>query len=144
MLPRPLNSISTYVFLPFPYFLPPTKLTTQARAVLSIDLELLTITPLPGREFPPKYELPSSYPRLELEDGDKSEGLQLFHGSCHCAAVRYTLKSKPWKETEVMQCNCSLCSRVCYFPPSSSTINSTLNSARTQISSCIPRSTISP
>lgn len=51
--------------------------------------------------------IPGPYIDTELEDG-----LKLYSGNCHCGAVRYTLKSKPLEEIEVVSCNCSLCSRV--------------------------------
>jgi hypothetical protein len=50
--------------------------------------------------------VPSSEPK------EAENGLKVYDGNCHCGAVTYRVKTKQLTETEVMSCNCSLCSRV--------------------------------
>lgn len=38
----------------------------------------------------------------------------VYHGSCHCGKVKLAFKSEPFtEETQVRECNCSICQRVC-------------------------------
>jgi hypothetical protein len=51
---------------------------------------------------------------------------QIYHGSCHCGAVRYEAKSAPI--AEAMSCNCSMCRRkgtlLAFIPASDFTLQS--------------------
>lgn len=71
-----------------------------------LDLDALTVHPFDGGSLDPPYQPPTQYPMLKAE---LAEGEKLYHGSCHCGAVTYTVKHKPIEE--VMSCNCSWCGR---------------------------------
>jgi hypothetical protein len=46
------------------------------------------------------------------------DGGKLYDGSCHCGAVTLAFKTKPLDETfdgRVIDCDCSICRRVCEF-----------------------------
>jgi hypothetical protein len=62
----------------------------------------------PGSELPSKYEMPA----LSDWKGEVEEGLVVYSGACHCVAVTYAVKTKSLDEQKVLECNCSLCSRV--------------------------------
>jgi hypothetical protein len=51
---------------------------------------------------------------------------QDYHGSCHCGAVRYTVKSSPLEQA--VSCNCSMCRRkgtlFAFIPASDFTLHS--------------------
>jgi hypothetical protein len=79
----------------------------------------LETTQLKRQELLPKYEPPTSYPDMELGEGE--DDLKLYNGNCHCGAVKYTVKTKPLTELKVLSCNCSLCARV--RSPSTTTPN---------------------
>lgn len=38
-----------------------------------------------------------------------------YRGNCHCGAVRYTLRSPDLTSIDVIECNCSICSRNGYL-----------------------------
>ena len=89
-------------------------------------LTIFDILPLktdvsPGKDLEPKYE-PPSFPHFE---GELGEGEKLYNGSCHCGAFTYSVKTIPIEERPVVECNCSICSRVSlvfHFTASSSSI----------------------
>ena len=77
-----------------------------------------------GKNIGPPYQ-PAPYdgeePKADIENG------VVYHGSCHCGAVKVAVKTKgPLDKTydeRCMECNCSICQRVCYvfsLPPPSS------------------------
>ena len=54
-----------------------------------------------------KYEPPqppNDFPTVE-------DGLKVYRGSCYCGAVTLSMKREPL--TEVTDCNCSICYKVC-------------------------------
>ena len=83
----------------------------QVRSFKEIDLDTLNVKRIDGAAIHPAFEPPGAqdYPTLKSEVG---EGMKLYHGSCHCGAVTYTVKHKPLEEVEVTSCNCSWCARV--------------------------------
>jgi hypothetical protein len=74
-----------------------------------VDVDSLVKNPFDGATLLGDKYVPPSVPDFK---GEVEEGLKVYKGSCHCAAVTYALKSKPLEETNVVSCNCSLCSRV--------------------------------
>ncbi|KAH8601541.1 Mss4-like protein [Bisporella sp. PMI_857] len=90
------------------------ELGVNARALKDIDLSALKevrYDGVSGKDSLPKYQPPTTFPSLELTSDDTNQGLTLYHGNCHCKAVTYTVKTKPFPDNKVMSCNCSLCSR---------------------------------
>ena len=84
---------------------------SQVRSFKGVDFNKLNVQTLDGAALQPAYEPPGAeaYPTLKAEVG---EGEKLYHGSCHCGAVTYTVKHKVLEEGEVNSCNCSSCGRV--------------------------------
>lgn len=84
-----------------------------------------------GAKLDPQYKPPAyTGPEPTLPDdvqattGDGNG--KVYHGSCHCGAITAAVKlpspleDKNSKE-RIVECNCSICMRVCY-PPSYSTL----------------------
>lgn len=59
--------------------------------------------------------LPPEFPPWE---GEVEEGMVVRNGNCHCKAVKWVVKTKPLSEMSIIDCNCSLCSRVSLPSPS--------------------------
>ncbi|KAJ7912435.1 Mss4-like protein [Mycena leptocephala] len=77
----------------------------QIRALADVDFGSLTVATSDGAVLEPLYQIPEP---VATEPGP--EGTNVYHGSCHCGAVRYTLLS-PEKISTVNDCDCSICSR---------------------------------
>ncbi|KAF7356068.1 GFA domain-containing protein [Mycena venus] len=58
-----------------------------------------------GSTFGDAYQPPAAVPTGPVPDGST-----VYHGSCHCGAVAYTLHS-PEEITSATDCNCSICWR---------------------------------
>jgi hypothetical protein len=71
---------------------------------------MLTIERFDGQEHSlPNYDPPpftGSLPEIE------GEGLKVYTGSCHCGDVTLAVKTKPLREVEIKEDNCSICQRV--------------------------------
>ncbi|KAF7293053.1 hypothetical protein MIND_01204700 [Mycena indigotica] len=92
----------------------------NARMLMGVDLWSLDVEKFSGGAPWRPYNVPT-YPKLKellaqpLEDGEK-----IYHGSCHCGAVTFALKS-PWsldkagpegvENNHVQECDCSTCIR---------------------------------
>ncbi|KAJ7629243.1 Mss4-like protein [Mycena polygramma] len=77
------------------------------RALADVDLWSLSISSIDGAKTQPPYEVPEPIP-----SGIVPEGTTLYHGSCHCGAIGYTLQVvAPETLTRANDCNCSICSR---------------------------------
>ncbi len=81
------------------------------RSFKGVDFNKLNVQKFDGAALQPAYEPPGAeaYPTLKAEVGEREK---LYHGSCHCGAVTYTVKHKPLEEGEVNSCNCSSCGKV--------------------------------
>ncbi|KAJ6515277.1 glutathione-dependent formaldehyde-activating enzyme [Mycena sanguinolenta] len=90
------------------------------RALQDFDLDALKIEPFEeGINMEPAYQVPAPVPT-----GPVPEGSTVYHGSCHCGAVAYTVLGAE-EITEVTSCNCSICSRdaVLWTYPESSSVS---------------------
>ena len=67
--------------------------------------------PLPLAIKEPLYKHPP-YPAHPDADNLTADE-KIYNGNCHCGAVVYAVKTQTLEEQKVMNCNCSLCSRVC-------------------------------
>lgn len=69
-----------------------------------------------GGAIEPEYKPPAPYSGPLPTGGP--EGAKLYHGSCHCGAVKMALKFQDLDklsdadEDRVIECNCSSCQRV--------------------------------
>ncbi|KAJ7034453.1 Mss4-like protein [Mycena alexandri] len=75
------------------------------RALSDLDLDSLPVLMNEAANLEPLYQVPEP-----LATGVVPEGMTVYHGSCHCGAIRYTLLS-PHKIATATECNCSICSR---------------------------------
>ncbi|KAJ7130921.1 glutathione-dependent formaldehyde-activating enzyme [Mycena filopes] len=76
------------------------------RVLRDVDVEVLeVVTSTKGAAIEPLYQAPEP-----VGTGPVTEGTTVYHGSCHCGAVRYALLSSE-KITTGLACNCSHCSR---------------------------------
>ncbi|KAK3398566.1 Mss4-like protein [Sordaria brevicollis] len=91
-------------------------LWVNARAIQDLKIWDLEVKEFDGKSIPPPYH-PTPYdgpePSAEIENG------VVYHGSCHCGAVKLAVKTngpldKTYKE-RVMECNCSICQRGGYI-----------------------------
>jgi len=80
----------------------------QARTLKDIDLDALEVENFKGADLEPPYKPPLLSSALK----EAEDVLKVYDGNCHCGAVTYRVKTKQLTETEVISCNCSLCSRV--------------------------------
>ena len=80
-----------------------------------VDWQSMSREEYAGADLPPSYEPPPFPSAASL--GEVDGGMTIYHGNCHCKAVRYTVKTKSLAAQDVMRCNCSLCSRVSYAAP---------------------------
>lgn len=71
--------------------------------------------PINFADVEPLYQTPPfpAHPDAETLPADQ----KIYNGNCHCGAVTYAVKTTPLEEQKVMNCNCSLCSRVYSLPP---------------------------
>jgi hypothetical protein len=75
---------------------------------------MLTLLPnsFPGAGIDPQYQAPvfdGLDPVADVKDG------KIYHGSCHCGAVKMAVKTKPLDHTydeRIIEGDCSICSRV--------------------------------
>lgn len=93
----------------------------------NIDWHSMEFDEYPGADLPPHYQAPSFPSAAPL--GELAAGEKIYHGNCHCKAVRYSVKTKSLDEVEVVRCNCSLCERVCLPSPLSSFPSTTTSTA---------------
>lgn len=77
-----------------------------------IKLDSLKTVSFDGAALEPLYHAPQASSDLVAKDGFK-----IYHGSCHCGAVTYSVLSELLTETgpPVCDCDCSICSRVSSF-----------------------------
>ncbi|ERS99853.1 uncharacterized protein SPSK_09647 [Sporothrix schenckii 1099-18] len=86
-----------------------------------VDVWALEKTDFDGAALDPKFE-PVPFTGTEptgAPQGDGSATPRIYHGSCHCGAVRVALRSQPLDETldrekqgdRVVECDCSICQR---------------------------------
>jgi hypothetical protein len=73
----------------------------------SVDIETLEISTTDRAQVEPIYHPFTLTPEQTPE---VPQGQQLYTGSCHCQAIRYTVVCEEIKEVRI--CNCSFCSRV--------------------------------
>ena len=66
--------------------------------------------PINYADVEPLYQTPS-FP-AHPDAGTLPADQKIYNGNCHCGAVTYAVKTTPLEEQKVMNCNCSLCSRV--------------------------------
>jgi len=38
-----------------------------------------------------------------------------YDGNCHCAAIKFRIKTPPLESLQIMNCNCSICTKNGYF-----------------------------
>ncbi|KAF8176693.1 Mss4-like protein [Mycena galopus ATCC 62051] len=76
------------------------------RALADVDFDSLPVLPSDGAATEPLYQVPEPV----AVDNVPESATNVYHGSCQCGAVGYTLLS-PDKITSAMDCNCSICSR---------------------------------
>ncbi|KAJ7249197.1 Mss4-like protein [Mycena haematopus] len=81
------------------------KFAINIRALAGVDLDSLLVLTSDGAAKEPLYKVPEP-----VAVDHVAAGTNVYHGSCHCGAVRYTLLS-PDKITTTTDCNCSICSR---------------------------------
>ncbi|KAJ7912422.1 glutathione-dependent formaldehyde-activating enzyme [Mycena leptocephala] len=81
------------------------RFAINIRALADVDLGSLTVATSDGAALKPHYQIPEP-----VATGPVPEGTTVYHGSCHCGAVGYTLLS-PEKISTVNDCDCSICSR---------------------------------
>ncbi|KAF7294145.1 Glutathione-dependent formaldehyde-activating enzyme [Mycena chlorophos] len=98
------------------------KFFVNLRAVNNIDIYTLSLAPklefaqLDGAYVEPPVVSPS--PDTPIPDGSR-----VYHGNCHCGAVRYAFIHAGPALTEARECNCSICSRdaaAWIYPPTTS------------------------
>ncbi|KAF7327793.1 GFA domain-containing protein [Mycena kentingensis (nom. inval.)] len=78
----------------------------NTRCIVGIDFETLPVVATDkGAHLEPAYTTPAS-----LEISPSNQGTTVYHGSCHCGAVKYTIASSE-VISEAKECNCSICSR---------------------------------
>ena len=80
------------------------------------DLDLDSVEMLPFNddlETGIKYQAPP----LPNWAGEVEDGMKVYKGNCHCGAVTYAVKTEPLEKLKIMNCNCSLCSRVSALRP---------------------------
>ncbi|KAL1888184.1 hypothetical protein Sste5346_009722 [Sporothrix stenoceras] len=88
-----------------------------------VDVWALEKTNFDGAALDPKFE-PFPFTGVEPTgepQGERDESIKprIYHGSCHCGAVRVALRSQPLDETldrekqsdRVIECDCSICQR---------------------------------
>ncbi|KAI0478891.1 glutathione-dependent formaldehyde-activating enzyme [Xylariaceae sp. FL0804] len=80
-----------------------------------VDIFTLERRRLDGDSLPPAYQ-PPDYTGPEPAETE-CDNSRLYHGACHCGAVRLALRSKPLDKTfpkefpSIIECNCSFCQR---------------------------------
>ncbi|KAK8118848.1 uncharacterized protein PG998_003474 [Apiospora kogelbergensis] len=75
-------------------------------------IELTPTSSFDGASLPPAYDPP---PFIGPEPEANIGGGKIYHGSCHCGAVTFALKSQPLNSSYssgMAECNCSICSRL--------------------------------
>ncbi|KAJ7927215.1 Mss4-like protein, partial [Mycena leptocephala] len=78
----------------------------QIRALADVDPASLHVLPIDAAAVEPLYQVPEP-----VAAGPVADGTTVYHGNCHCGAVRYTLLS-PQKIATASECNCSICARI--------------------------------
>lgn len=109
----------------------------------AISMKDLDINKTSDGNYGTPYQ-PPSFPSIEeVEKVLKvEEGMKIYQGNFHCKAVTYSVVTKPLEKQEVMNCNCSLCSRVRFaLLVPSSMYWKRLTIKRTEISSSTPAKT---
>ncbi|KAJ6512699.1 Mss4-like protein [Mycena sanguinolenta] len=81
------------------------KFAINMRALADVDFASLPAPISNGALIEPLYKAPEP-----VAVDNVPAGTNVYHGSCHCGAVGYTLLS-PEKITTVTDCNCSICAR---------------------------------
>ncbi|KAJ6512702.1 Mss4-like protein [Mycena sanguinolenta] len=81
------------------------KFAINMRALADVDFASLPAPISNGALIEPLYKVPEP-----VAVDNVPAGTNVYHGSCHCGAVGYTLLS-PEKITTVKDCNCSICAR---------------------------------
>ncbi|KAJ7443538.1 Mss4-like protein [Mycena latifolia] len=81
------------------------RFAINLRAVMDLDCDALTVATSDGAALEPLYQVPEP-----VDAGPVPEGKNVYHGSCHCGAVGYTLLS-PEKIASAGECDCSICFR---------------------------------
>jgi hypothetical protein len=92
-----------------------TDHTKQARTLRDVDLWSLKTSPYNGEAMEPAY---TPHPFKGTEPTAEIEGAKIYTGSCHCGNVTVALKTKgelSEGHEYIQECNCSICSRVCFF-----------------------------
>ncbi|KAK8106057.1 hypothetical protein PG999_009416, partial [Apiospora kogelbergensis] len=75
-------------------------------------IELTPTSSFDGASLPPAYDPP---PFIGPEPEANIGGGKIYHGSCHCGAVTFALKSQSLNSSYssgMAECNCSICSRL--------------------------------
>jgi len=94
---------------------PDRKFGINIRALADVDFDPLPVVlTTDGASKEPLYQVPEP---VAVEN--VPESANVYHGSCHCGAVGYTLVS-PEKINKATECNCSICSRdaaLWVYPP---------------------------
>ncbi|KAF7355974.1 GFA domain-containing protein [Mycena venus] len=96
---------------------PDGKFGINIRALADVDFDSLPIRTSDGASKEPLYQAPEPVTVENIPQGSN-----VYHGSCHCGTVGYTLVS-PEKVTTAKDCNCSVCSRdgaLWIYPPTTS------------------------
>ncbi|KAJ7249206.1 Mss4-like protein [Mycena haematopus] len=81
------------------------KFAINIRALADVDFDSLLVLTSDGAAKEPLYKVPEP-----VAVDHVAAGTNVYHGSCHCGAVGYTLLS-PDKITTAKDCNCSICAR---------------------------------
>ncbi|KAF3767774.1 hypothetical protein M406DRAFT_345618 [Cryphonectria parasitica EP155] len=94
-------------------------LLLNARTIQDLDIWSLNVSTFDGKALPPPREPPvysGPEPTATVENG------KIYHGSCHCGAVKVALKLKPLEtydlsndDEQIVDCNCSICTRGAYI-----------------------------
>jgi len=96
---------------------PGRKIGVNIRVLQGVSAWPLDVKSVPNASIEPQYEAPmytGPEPDVEVEGGN------VYHGSCHCGAVKMAVKMKPLDETytdRLLEGDCSICSRVRRMPP---------------------------
>ncbi|KAJ7824917.1 Mss4-like protein [Mycena leptocephala] len=83
-----------------------TPIGVNIRALADVDPASLHVLPIDAAAVEPLYQVPEP-----VAAGPVADGTTVYHGNCHCGAVRYTLLS-PQKIATASECNCSICARI--------------------------------